>query len=125
MAVGLVLTFIFMAIYYRAFGWIANLVLLANVVLSVGLMSLLQASLSLPGIAGVVFHLGMAADANVLIYERIREELRTGNSPLAVDQRGLRQGVRDDRRLERHDADRRHRAVRVRHRHDPQLRHRR
>lgn len=83
MAVGLVLTFAFMAIYYRAFGWIANLVLAANLVLTVGLLSMLQASLSLPGIAAVVFHLGIAVDANILIYERIREELRAGNSPLA------------------------------------------
>ncbi|MGH8236551.1 MAG: protein translocase subunit SecD [Steroidobacteraceae bacterium] len=82
MAVGLVLTFAFMAMYYRAFGWIANLVLAANLVLTVGLLSLLQASLSLPGIAAVVFHLGIAVDANILIYERIREELRAGNSPL-------------------------------------------
>lgn len=82
MAIGLVLTFIFMAIYYRAFGWIANLVLLSNLVLTVGLLSMLQASLSLPGIAAVVFHMGIAVDANILIYERIREELRNGNSPL-------------------------------------------
>jgi preprotein translocase subunit SecD len=60
---------------------VANLVLLMNVVLLVALMSALQASLSLPGIAGVVLTIGMAADANVLIYERIREELRNGNSP--------------------------------------------
>jgi preprotein translocase subunit SecD len=83
MAIGLVLTFAFMAMYYRAFGWIANLVLLANLVLTVGLLSMLQASLSLPGIAAVVFHLGIAVDANILIYERIREELRAGNSPLS------------------------------------------
>ncbi|MDY6945739.1 MAG: protein translocase subunit SecD [Pseudomonadota bacterium] len=82
MAIGLVLTFIFMAVYYRAFGWIANLVLASNLVLTVGLLSMLQASLSLPGIAAVVFHMGIAVDANILIYERIREELRNGNSPL-------------------------------------------
>jgi preprotein translocase subunit SecD len=89
MAVGLVLTFIFMALYYRAFGWIANLVLAANLVLTVGLLSWLQASLSLPGIAAVVFHLGIAVDANILIYERIREELRAGNSPLAAINAGF------------------------------------
>ncbi len=82
MEIGLVLTFIFMAIYYRAFGWVANAVLLSNLVLTVGLLSMLQASLSLPGIAAVVFHLGIAVDANILIYERIREELRNGNSPM-------------------------------------------
>jgi preprotein translocase subunit SecD len=83
MLVGLVLTFAFMAFYYRSFGWVANLVLLSNLVLTVGLLSMLQASLSLPGIAAVVFHLGIAVDANILIYERIREELRNGLSPMA------------------------------------------
>jgi preprotein translocase subunit SecD len=81
LGVGAVLTFIFLAVYYRWFGMVANLVLLMNVVLLVALMSALQASLSLPGIAGVVLTIGMAADANVLIYERIREEVRNGNSP--------------------------------------------
>jgi len=89
LAVGLLLTFAFMAIYYRAFGWIANAVLAANLVLTVGLLSLLQASLSLPGIAAVVFHLGIAVDANILIYERIREELRAGNSPLSAINAGF------------------------------------
>jgi preprotein translocase subunit SecD len=89
MAIGLILTFIFMAIYYRAFGWIANAVLAANLILTVGLLSMLQASLSLPGIAAVVFHLGIAVDANILIYERIREELRAGNSPMAAINAGF------------------------------------
>jgi preprotein translocase subunit SecD len=87
--VGLVLTFAFMAIYYNAFGWVANAVLLSNLVLTVGLLSLLGVSLSLPGIAAVVFHLGIAVDANILIYERIREELRTGMSPLAAINSGF------------------------------------
>jgi preprotein translocase subunit SecD len=89
MGVGLLLTFAFMAIYYRGFGWIANAVLAANLVLTVGLLSMLQASLSLPGIAAVVFHLGIAVDANILIYERIREELRAGNSPLSAINAGF------------------------------------
>lgn len=89
LAVGLLLTFAFMAIYYRGFGWIANAVLAANLVLTVGLLSMLQASLSLPGIAAVVFHLGIAVDANILIYERIREELRSGNSPLSAINAGF------------------------------------
>jgi preprotein translocase subunit SecD len=84
MGIGLLLTFAFMAVYYRAFGWVANAVLLSNLVLTVGLLSMLQASLSLPGIAAVVFHMGIAVDANILIYERIREELRAGNSPLSA-----------------------------------------
>jgi preprotein translocase subunit SecD len=89
MAIGLVLTFIFMAVYYRAFGWVANAVLTANLILTVGLLSMLQASLSLPGIAAVVFHLGIAVDANILIYERIREELRAGNSPMSAINAGF------------------------------------
>ncbi|MGH8177325.1 MAG: protein translocase subunit SecD, partial [Steroidobacter sp.] len=89
LAIGAVLTFIFLAIYYRVFGLIANLVLLLNVIMLMALMSLLQASLSLPGIAGVVLTIGMAADANVLIFERIREELRNGNSPQAAISAGF------------------------------------
>jgi preprotein translocase subunit SecD len=81
---GLVVTFIFMAIYYQAFGMVANIVLLTNVVLLAALLSMLQASLSLPGIAGIVLTVGMAVDANILIFERIREELRNGVSPHAA-----------------------------------------
>ena len=69
-----------MAVYYRGFGLIANVALLSNLVFIVALLSLLQASLTLPGIAGIVLTVGMAVDANVLIFERIREELRAGNS---------------------------------------------
>ncbi len=89
MAIGAVLTFIFMSVYYNAFGMVACLILSTNVMLLVALMSLLQASLSLPGIAGIVLTIGMAADANVLIYERIREELRNGNSPQAAIHAGF------------------------------------
>lgn len=89
LAIGALLTFIFLAVYYRTFGMVANVVLICNVVLLVALMSLLQASLSLPGIAGIVLTIGMAADANVLIYERIREELRNGNSPQAAIHAGF------------------------------------
>ncbi len=81
---GFALVVIFMIAYYRVFGLVANLALLANVVLVVALLSLLQASLTLPGIAGIVLTVGMAVDANVLIFERIREELRNGNSPQAA-----------------------------------------
>jgi len=89
LAIGALLTFIFLAVYYRVFGLVANVVLICNVFLLVALMSLLQASLSLPGIAGIVLTVGMAADANVLIYERIREELRLGNSPQAAIHAGF------------------------------------
>lgn len=78
--VGYLLVCVFMAIYYRVFGLIANAVLLANVVLLVAILSAIQATLTLPGIAGILLTVGMAVDANVLIYERIREELRNGNS---------------------------------------------
>lgn len=79
--IGFVLVLIFMAIYYKVFGLVANLALAANLVLVVALLSLLQATLTLPGIAGIVLTIGMAVDANVLIFERIREELRNGSSP--------------------------------------------
>jgi preprotein translocase subunit SecD len=81
--------FVFMAIYYRAFGLVADLVLLANVVLLTALLSMLHASLSLPGIAGIILTVGMAVDANVLIYERIREEIRKGVSPQAAIRAGF------------------------------------
>ena len=81
--IGFLAVFAFMLIYYRVFGFVANLALLANLVLVVALLSLLQAVLTLPGIAGIVLTVGMAVDANVLIFERIREELRNGNSPQA------------------------------------------
>jgi len=82
-AIGFLAVVVFMLIYYRFFGMVANLALLANLVLVVALLSLLQAVLTLPGIAGIVLTVGMAVDANVLIFERIREELRNGNSPQA------------------------------------------
>jgi len=79
-SVGFLLVVAFMAIYYRAFGLIANFALFFNVVLLIAIMSLLQATLTLPGMAGIVLTVGMAVDANVLINERIREELRLGLS---------------------------------------------
>jgi len=81
--IGLALVAIFMALYYRVFGLVADVALVTNLVLVVALLSMLQASLTLPGIAGIVLTVGMAVDANVLIFERIREELRNGNSPQA------------------------------------------
>lgn len=77
--IGLVLVLAFMAYYYRVFGVIADMALVANLVLIVAVLSSLQATLTLPGIAGIVLTVGMAVDANVLIFERIREELRAGN----------------------------------------------
>jgi preprotein translocase subunit SecD len=80
---GFVLVILFMAVYYRLFGLVADLALLANLVLIIAILSLLPTALTLPGIAGIVLTVGMAVDANVLIFERIREELRNGNSPQA------------------------------------------
>ncbi len=81
--IGFALVLVFMAVYYKVFGLIANVALALNLVLIVALLSLLQATLTLPGIAGIVLTVGMAVDANVLIFERIREEIRNGNSPQA------------------------------------------
>ncbi|MGB5491117.1 MAG: protein translocase subunit SecD [Woeseiaceae bacterium] len=79
--IGFLAVIVFMAIYYKAFGLIANLALLSNLVFIVAMLSFLQASLTLPGIAGIVLTVGMAVDANVLIFERIREEITAGASP--------------------------------------------
>ena len=81
--IGFVLVLIFMAIYYKVFGLIADIALSLNLVLIIAMLSLLQATLTLPGIAGIVLTVGMAVDANVLIFERIREEIRNGNTPQA------------------------------------------
>ncbi len=79
--IGFLGVIIFMAVYYRVFGLIANVALLSNLVFIVAVLSLLGASLTLPGIAGIVLTVGMAVDANVLIFERIREELAAGTPP--------------------------------------------
>ena len=81
--IGFIAVLIFMAVYYKVFGLVADIALTLNLVLMVAILSLLQATLTLPGIAGIVLTVGMAVDANVLIFERIREEIRLGNSPQA------------------------------------------
>ncbi len=86
--IGFALVLVVMAVYYKVFGLIANLALTANLVLIVSLLSMLGATLTLPGIAGIVLTVGMAVDANVLIFERIREELRNGNTPQAAIRAG-------------------------------------
>ncbi|PVV08403.1 MAG: protein translocase subunit SecD, partial [gamma proteobacterium symbiont of Ctena orbiculata] len=86
--IGLVLVMIFMAVYYRVFGLVADMALAMNLVLIVAILSMLQATLTLPGIAGIVLTVGMAVDANVLIFQRIREELANGNSPQSSIQAG-------------------------------------
>jgi preprotein translocase subunit SecD len=87
--VGMAGVFVFMAIYYKVFGLVADAVLLANVVLLTALLSMMHSALSLPGIAGIILTVGIAVDANVLIYERIREELRKGVSPQAAIRAGF------------------------------------
>lgn len=91
--VGGVLVLIFMAFYYKLSGLIADLALLLNLVFIIAVMSLFEATLTLPGIAGVILTLGMAVDANVLIFERIREELRLGKTPRAAVDAGYRRAL--------------------------------
>ncbi|HKI80903.1 MAG TPA: protein translocase subunit SecD, partial [Pseudodesulfovibrio sp.] len=81
--IGFVVVVLFMIYRYKAFGLIADLALALNVVLIIAILSMLQATLTMPGIAGIVLTVGMSVDANVLIFERIREELRNGNTPQA------------------------------------------
>ena len=85
---GLALVAVFMVFYYRVFGVFAILALALNLLILIAGLSLLQATLSMPGIAGIVLTMGIAVDANVLIYERIREELRGGMKPLAAIEAG-------------------------------------
>ncbi|MEQ6342719.1 MAG: protein translocase subunit SecD [Gammaproteobacteria bacterium] len=82
--IGFAAIAIFMSVYYRVFGVIASVSLFMNMVLLMSVLSVLQATLTLPGIAGIALTIGMAIDANVLIFERIREELRNGNTPQAA-----------------------------------------
>ncbi|HEV7137867.1 MAG TPA: protein translocase subunit SecD [Steroidobacteraceae bacterium] len=89
LVIGMAGVLAFMAIYYKVFGLVADLVLIANVVLLTALLSMMNASLSLPGIAGIILTVGIAVDANVLIYERIREEIRKGVTPQAAIRAGF------------------------------------
>lgn len=87
--IGSVALFAFMMLYYQVFGVVASITLLGNVVLLTALLSMMKASLSLPGIAGILLTVGMAVDANVIIYERVREELRNGLTPQASIRAGF------------------------------------
>lgn len=78
---GMFLVLIFMLVYYKVFGFVANIALVMNIVMLIGIMSMISATLTLPGIAGIVLTVGMAVDANVLIFARIREELKGGLTP--------------------------------------------
>ena len=87
--VGAILVIVFMLLTYRLFGFFANVAVMINVAMIFGILSLLNATLTLPGIAGVVLTVGIAVDSNVLIYERIREELRAGRSPISAIDAGF------------------------------------
>jgi preprotein translocase subunit SecD len=89
LAAGFVLVIVFMGVFYGLFGWFANVALLLNLVLMVAVLSLLESTLTLPGMAGILLTLGMAVDANILINERIREEVRNGRTPLNAMQTGF------------------------------------
>jgi protein-export membrane protein SecD len=88
--IGLIGVVAFMVVGYGLFGVFANIALLANLVMLVGLLSFMGATLTLPGIAGLLLTLGMAVDSNVLVYERIREEWRSGRSPVSAIETGFR-----------------------------------
>ena len=93
MIFGMLAAFVFMGIYYKVFGVIADIALAANVVLLTALLSMVGVALTLPGIAAVVLTVGMAVDANILIYERIREELRNGVTPRAAIAAGFERAL--------------------------------
>ncbi len=87
---GFILVMIFMATFYGLFGWFANLALVTNLVIMLGALSFMGATLTLPGMAGILLTLGMAVDANVLINERVREEVKAGRKPLAALEAGYK-----------------------------------
>ncbi len=90
LAVGFLLVIVYMALFYGLFGWYANVALLLNLVLQIAILSLLEATLTLPGMAGILLTLGVAVDANILINERIREEVRNGRTALNALETGFR-----------------------------------
>ena len=91
--IGLVMVVVFMVVAYGLFGLFANVALLFNITLILGVLSALQATLTLPGIAGIVLTIGMAVDANVLIFERIREEMRLGRTPISAIDAGYKRAL--------------------------------
>ena len=89
LAAGAIFVFLYMGLAYGLFGWFANIALLVNLVLMLAALSLLEATLTLPGIAGIVLTLGTALDANILINERIREECKNGRPALSALEAGF------------------------------------
>lgn len=88
--IGVVMVVVFMLLFYGLFGLFANVAMLINAIMILGMLSLFEATLTLPGIAGIVLTIGMAVDANVLIFERMREEMRNGKTPLASVESGFK-----------------------------------
>jgi preprotein translocase subunit SecD/SecD/SecF fusion protein len=88
--VGFILVLVFMAVFYGLFGWFANIALVMNLVIMLAILSVMGATLTLPGMAGILLTLGMAVDANVLINERVREEVKNGRKPLAALEAGYK-----------------------------------
>ena len=93
LAVGLVLVLIYMVVFYGTFGIFANIALIANLLLLTAILSLMEATLTLPGMAGILLTLGMAVDSNILINERIREEVQNGRTPLNAMEHGFRRAL--------------------------------
>jgi preprotein translocase subunit SecD len=91
--IGLILVVVFMVVVYGRFGAMADVALLANMILIAAALSVLQATLTLPGIAGIVLTIGMAVDANVLVFERIREEVRIGRTPISAIDAGYKRAI--------------------------------
>ena len=91
--VGFLLVIIFMILKYRSFGFIANLSLVSNLLMLLGVLTILEATLTLPGIAGIILTVGMAVDANVLIFERIKEEIKKENSNIQAFDLGFRKSI--------------------------------
>tara|TARA_B100000586_G_scaffold270104_1_gene251761 strand:- start:453 stop:2006 length:1554 start_codon:yes stop_codon:yes gene_type:complete len=91
--VGFLLVIIFMILKYRSFGFIANLALVSNLLMLLGVLTILEATLTLPGIAGIILTVGMAVDANVLIFERIKEEIKKENSNIQAFDLGFRKSI--------------------------------
>ncbi len=93
LVVGFILVIIFMILKYRYFGIIANISLISNLLMLIGILTLLEATLTLPGIAGIILTVGMAVDANVLIFERIKEETKKENSSIQAFDLGFKKSI--------------------------------
>ncbi len=94
MGLGFILVLVFMVVYYKKSGIIANIALVMNIIFLMGIMAYFQFTLTLPGIAGIILIIGMAVDANVLIFERIREELKAGKTPRVAIDAGFKKAVK-------------------------------